>query len=110
MKQKTDSYLEEILNQFDITYQEVEDHGSGLINNTWKVKGRKRNYILQRINNNVFKKPDDIDSNIRLIYEHIQKHHPEYFFVSPIQTKSGKTFYYKPVMAGFDCSHLLKTP
>lgn len=88
-------YLAEILEQFDVRFKAIESHGTGLINNTWKVVGVGKDYILQRVNQNVFKRPQDIDWNIRLMGDHIQKNHPEYFFVSPVATKSGETVYLK---------------
>ncbi|MEO6228953.1 MAG: aminoglycoside phosphotransferase family protein [Ferruginibacter sp.] len=68
--------------------------GSGLINHTWKVSGDKEDYILQRINNQVFKKPFDIAYNISSIAAYLQQHFPEYFFVSPIKTNDGTDIFY----------------
>lgn len=64
--------------------------GTGLINNTWKVNYGKDEYILQRINENVFKRPGDIAENIRIIGEYLSVHAPEYLFVLPVNTVSGK--------------------
>ena len=44
--------------------------GGGLINNTWKVSENGKEYILQRVNDNVFTKPHNIASNIRLIADY----------------------------------------
>ena len=41
--------------------------GEGLINHTWKVSENGNEYILQRVNTNVFSQPQNISSNIRLI-------------------------------------------
>lgn len=84
-------YLSDIIRRYDIPFSRIEPHGAGLINSTWKVYGDDQNYILQRVNDNVFKKPADIDSNIRLISRYLQQYHPEYFFVSPLLTRSGES-------------------
>lgn len=93
--ENTEEYLIEILDQFDVRFKSIEPHGTGLINNTWKVAGAGGDYILQRVNENVFKRPQDIDLNIRLMDDHIKKNHPEYFFVAPVPAKSGETVYLK---------------
>lgn len=94
MEEEKEGYLLDILNQFQIKFKGFESHGTGLINSTWKVFGEDKNYILQRINNNVFKHPGDIDFNIQLIDKHLNKYHPDYFFVAPIKTKSGSGIYF----------------
>ncbi len=68
----------------------IEAFGSGLINHTWRITTSDQIYILQRINDDVFKNPKDIASNITLIANHLQHFYPEYLFVSPIKTRVGK--------------------
>lgn len=68
----------------------VKPLGNGLINTTWLVETANSKYVLQRINSNIFKKPEDIAHNIRLIAEHLKKHHPEYLFTVPVKTIEGK--------------------
>lgn len=63
----------------------IEPLTSGLINKTWKVIDGEKQYILQQINDHVFKKPYDLAANIRLIDEYLKARSPEYLFVSPIQ-------------------------
>jgi Ser/Thr protein kinase RdoA (MazF antagonist) len=60
--------------------------GSGLINNTWLVNSQKGDFILQRINNHIFKQPADIASNITLIAKHLATTNANYFFVKPCKT------------------------
>ena len=62
----------------------VETFGTGLINNTWKLISSGKAYILQRVNDNVFKQPQNITANIRLMTDYLHQHHPEYRFVSPV--------------------------
>lgn len=51
----------------------VEEHGRGIIHDTFlvKLKGKADNFILQRINIQVFKRPDMIMHNLRLVCEHM---------------------------------------
>ena len=82
--------LEKILKEYGIgTNASVKPFGSGLINNTWLVKDNKNEFILQRINDNVFKNPPDIATNTRLIGEFLKNTHPEYLFVTPCNTITG---------------------
>lgn len=67
----------------------VKPFGTGLINYTWKVNDNGNSYILQRINDNVFKYPQRITNNIGLIAAYLKKHHPDYLFVSPVQASDG---------------------
>jgi Ser/Thr protein kinase RdoA (MazF antagonist) len=64
----------------------TETFGSGLINTTWKVTDKNRSYILQRINQDVFKHPEWIASNLRQIASYLKVHHPDYLFVEPFKT------------------------
>lgn len=67
----------------------VEPFGSGLINNTWKVTVPGRAYILQKINQEVFKHPQDIAENIRLVGDYLKQHQPGYLFVAPVASREG---------------------
>ena len=51
---------------------------TGHINATYRLrfedaKGASREYVLQRINNYVFKKPDEVMQNVRLVTEHLSR-------------------------------------
>jgi Ser/Thr protein kinase RdoA (MazF antagonist) len=72
----------------------IQPFGSGLINSTWKLSTESHSYILQRINQEVFKKPPDIAHNIDLIARHLRSTHPEYLFVSPLLTTDGNSMLY----------------
>ena len=72
------------------TYK-VTPFGSGLINNTWLAERDGKKYIVQRINQHVFKTPWDIDENIRRIADYLQKHYPGYLFTVPISTHNDET-------------------
>ena len=84
-----------VLQQFGFsdTDYTLNQHGNGLINLTWLVekKSTSDKFILQQINNSIFKSPEAIDFNIRLIDEHLAQFQPEYIFVAPLQTVDKKT-------------------
>ena len=82
--------LRKILKEFGIeNTATVKPFGSGLINNTWIVGYKSKDFILQRINDNVFKKPLDITANIRSIDEYLEENHPDYLFATPYKTSAG---------------------
>jgi Ser/Thr protein kinase RdoA (MazF antagonist) len=87
-----------ILNKYGIKSEEciVETLVSGLINKTWKITCGQQAYILQRINDHVFKKPDKIAENIRLIDDYLKKNSPDYLFVSPIKNLRHEEMVHDP--------------
>jgi len=79
-----------ILNEFGIEPNaSVKPFGSGLINNTWVINEQGNGFILQRINQNVFKNPYDIATNIHLVCDHFKNQHPGYLFTCPRKTING---------------------
>ncbi|MEO5946252.1 MAG: aminoglycoside phosphotransferase family protein [Chitinophagaceae bacterium] len=68
----------------------VSIFGSGLINNTWKVSTADDEYILQRVNDSVFKTPEDIATNIELIGDYLSQFYPAYKFVTPLKSLAGE--------------------
>jgi Ser/Thr protein kinase RdoA (MazF antagonist) len=82
--------LVDILHAFNIHDGDVQSFGSGLINRTWKVSEASGNYILQRINDEVFRNPKDIAHNIRAVSDHLNIAAPSYYFIKPIPSKSGE--------------------
>lgn len=71
-----------------------EPFGSGLINSTWRVTGNHSDYILQKINQEVFRDPSKIAANVRVIADYLRKHHPDYLFVEPILTRANEDLAY----------------
>lgn len=65
--------------------------GNGLINHTWVVNNLHQEpaFVLQRINTNIFKNPQAVADNIRVIEKFLTKNSPDYLFVAPLQTKAG---------------------
>jgi Ser/Thr protein kinase RdoA (MazF antagonist) len=83
---------ENILNHFEIEGV-CSPLGSGHIHKTFKVSGKK-NYVLQRVNKNVFTQPDIIASNNRNAFEFLKKKHPEFVFPQPLPNKNGQDLHY----------------
>ena len=84
--------LNQILEKFGLNalnYQ-IEDYGSGLINSTWKISGEE-NYILQRINTDVFKQPGVIAENLSKLQSYLNKKYPDYLFVAPLRALDGSS-------------------
>ena len=71
---------------------EINPLGDGLINTTWIIKDTSsgKDYVFQKINHNVFKLPEAITSNIRLIDNYLHERYPDYLFTSPIKASNGK--------------------
>ena len=61
--------------------------GNGLINKTWRIKNSQEDYILQKINDTIFKHPKAIASNIKLLADYLAFTHPGYLFIQPVKTK-----------------------
>lgn len=84
--------MQDILAAYGLVMEEchIQPFGSGLINATWKVSSADQHYILQRINHAVFKTPELIAQNIRMIGQYLHQYHPDYFFVQPVRTVDGE--------------------
>lgn len=82
-----DILLEYDINQDHLVFQPINN---GLINQTWLVKNANKDFILQKINHNIFKNPDAIAQNVRMIADYLSNHNHGYLFVSPIKTKDAE--------------------
>src|SRR4051812_40490267 len=82
---------EEVIKKFGIEDHSVKPFGLGLINDTWMIENNsgEKKFILQRINQNIFKVPENIAYNIRLVSDYLKQHHPEYLFAASLKTKDG---------------------
>lgn len=70
--------LNKIFTEFNTqgTLQTAQSYGSGHINDTYLAQTRESNcpdYILQRINPNVFTNPAALMNNVLQVTQHIQK-------------------------------------
>lgn len=84
--------MDNILNAFGLKpgKYHAAPFGSGLINYTWKISGGSQQFILQRINKNVFKAPRDIANNLVELENYLKKTAPEYLFAGPLPSANGK--------------------
>ena len=72
---------------------EITPIGSGHIHHTFKVSGQK-NFVLQRVNKNVFTQPEIIAHNNRIAFEFLKKNHPGFLFPKTIPDKNGNDLFY----------------
>lgn len=89
--------LENILKQFNIEVS-IESYGNGHINDTYIAECNPR-YILQRINQKVFRNPAQVMDNIQAVTRHLRKKiiaaggDPDRETLNLIQTVDGKPYY-----------------
>ncbi len=73
------AHLRAVMSGFQVCgdFVQGEPYGSGHINDTYRVvmnlAGTSINYLLQRINHNIFKQPARVMENITRVTEHLQK-------------------------------------
>lgn len=93
--------MDEIFNVFDtgIQVKSIKPFGEGLINDTLRVINQDPNgsdYLLQRINHEVFKDVVGLMNNMQLVTNHLS----EKISNSPIYSKSCRTLKIVPTKAG----------
>lgn len=76
----------------------VEPYGNGHINSTWRVtlkssKGHTFRNLMQKINTNVFKKPDELMDNIINVTTFLNKKVPLDGTITVVPTLDNKSFY-----------------
>ena len=88
--------MEEIFSAYNLLqdHPEVKSYGSGLINQTWRIKNSNGDFILQKINDTVFKRPEAIASNVKMLADYLSAKQPGYLFIEPIRTKSNEEIAY----------------
>ncbi len=87
--------ISSILKTYNISgHSLAEPLASGLINTTWKITSPENEYILQRVNHNVFKKPYELAENIKMIDEYLAKNSPGYLFVAPVTNAEQQEIVY----------------
>lgn len=97
------AFFEKCVEQFDIpgSIVSIEAYGNGHINDTFLVRaidnGNLTKYIMQRVNCNVFKKPEQVISNIEKVTAFLKvRAGSEREVLSLIPTKDGLTFIKDP--------------
>jgi len=93
--------IDQVLSDYGLEERKciVTTFGNGLINHSWKIIFGVKEFLLQKINRQVFKKPLDIMDNFRLLSEYFKSRHPDYLFVSPLNSIHDRNH----VIAGDDC-------
>ena len=96
MKSSSHHIPDAVLEAFELSghHWQVQPYGTGLINRTWKLDDGKEAFILQRVNQQVFRNPDDIAHNMQLLAAHLSQSAPDYLFVAPLPTRSGQMVFY----------------
>ncbi len=93
--------------QFEGDFVRASPYGFGHINDTYaayfrKADGTVHRYILQRINHNVFKRPEELMQNIEMVTAHLRKKiiaaggDPERETLNIIPTVDGKSYHRMP--------------
>lgn len=72
----------------------IHKYGTGLINHTWKIANSDHSYILQRINDNVFRDPHAIAHNLHYMSCFFAEKYPDYLFTAPLTTLSNEEMIY----------------
>ena len=70
----------------------VRSFGSGLIHRTWLLKAGENDYILQQVNDQVFRQPEDVAHNIRVTGNYLAHEPPDAIFPLPLRTLEGKEY------------------
>lgn len=88
--------IEDVLKAFDVE-NTAERYGNGHINDTYLVRANE--YILQKINTNIFRNPDELMENIQNVTTFIRKKlvmnggNPSRETLTVIKTKDNKNYY-----------------
>lgn len=98
--------FQEIVNQFDFQgrFLRAEEHVCGHINKSYivyfeKEDGNIHRYIIQKINDTIFKSPEKLMENIENVTSHIREKviaaggNPDRESLNLVWTKDGKSFY-----------------
>lgn len=83
--------MESIFNQYGWSVLSVQQLHQGLINSTYSISTSNGDYILQTVNQHIFKDPMAIDANINAIGNFLDKQAPDYQFTHLIPTQNGNT-------------------
>jgi thiamine kinase-like enzyme len=86
--------IDSVLSQFTLeeSHCTFTPFGNGLINHTWKISCGNKDFLLQKINQQVFKTPEDIMDNFRLLAGYFAGRYPDYLFVAPLKTIQGLNY------------------
>lgn len=85
---------EQICKSFNIIgdYLCFQKYGNGLINETFLLETNKNKYIIQRINNKIFKNPIHLMKNYSLVTSWLVKNDNHYKGIRLVKTKKNKNY------------------
>ena len=86
--------MKDIVNKFLIDGEilNICEEKNGLVNKTYLIETSKTKYLLQKINHYVFKKPDELMSNIELVTKHLK--YKKKRTLEIVKTRNGMSYYY----------------
>ena len=86
--------INKIYNDFNIqgNLVNINSYGDGHINDTYLIETNTNKYIIQRINNKVFKNPNKLMKNFSRITKWMEDHIINYQGIKLIETKKGKKY------------------
>lgn len=106
MKKEVGMDLEQIAGQFALkgAFQEAVPYGNGHINDTYLLtdtdgQGKETRYILQRMNDSIFKNPGQLMENVVNVTEYLRKviirqgGNPDRETLNVVKTKTGESYY-----------------
>jgi Ser/Thr protein kinase RdoA (MazF antagonist) len=83
--------LDQVLTAFGFrNNSKIAPYGNGLINRTWLVSSEKGDFILQRVNDDVFPDPFIIAGNIDSIGAWLEERRPDAIFARPLPSLTGQ--------------------
>lgn len=87
--------MKDIVNKFKIEGEvlDVNPFANGLVNKTYLVITTKNKYLLQKINDFVFKSPDKLMKNIENVTNHLKK--KNCLTLTIVKTKNEQSYYVK---------------
>lgn len=88
--------LVRIARQFfpDREVTDIYSYGAGHINDTYKLElAGAEACLLQRINQHVFREPEKVMHNIRVVYEHLSEKEDRDCLLRPVPDRSGKSYF-----------------
>jgi Ser/Thr protein kinase RdoA (MazF antagonist) len=84
--------MQAIFDIYNWDVQSFEKIDQGLINSTFIVNTKQgQEFILQSINHQIFKKPEAIDHNIKMIGTYLNAYSPEFLFTHLVPNFNGAT-------------------
>lgn len=89
--------IEKIYNSFNIQGNliNINCYGEGHINDTYLIETNIKKYIIQKINNNVFKNPNKLMKNFYMVTKWMEDNKDNYRGIKLVKTKKGKMYFKK---------------